>query len=150
MNWTSITEAAVKSAKTSQVLANARAIAEAAGDSDPLPEIIADTVAMLRAACSTGNQLDADTTKIPNSLKGLALRIIVRALKDYIEMPLTEDERSKAAEDLSYRNRISDQKMRFETPDNASATGEMQSAGSIEIAAVNKPFAGRQNMNGLL
>ena len=150
MNWTTITEAAVKTAKTSLVLAKVRSMAAQAGDADPLPEMIADVVATLRAACSTGNQLDVDTTKIPNSLKGLALRMIVRSLKDYLQMPLTQDERDKAAEDLSYRNRISDQKMRFETPDNAAATGEMQSAGSIEISTVNKPFAGRQNMNGLL
>jgi len=150
MNWTTINEAAVKTGKNSKLLANVRATATANGDADPLPEMIADVVAMLRAACSTGNQLDADTTKIPNSLKGLAVRMITRALKDYLQMPLTPDEKDKAAEDLSYRNRISDQKMRFETPDQAAATGEMQSAGGIEIAAVNKPFAGRQNMNGLL
>ena len=149
MNWTNITEAAVKTAKTSLVLAKVRSMAAHAGDADPLPEMIADVVATLRAACSTGNQLDVDTTKIPNSLKGLALRMIIRSLKDYLQVPLTQDERDKATEDSSYRNRISDQKMRFEIPDQAAA-GEMQSAGSLDVVTANIPFAGRQNMNGLL
>ena len=149
MNWTAITEASVKSAKNSIILTRVRALASQAGDVDPLPEIIADTVATLRAACSTGNQLDVDTTKIPNSLKGLALRMIIRSLKDYLQVPLTQDERDKATEDSSYRNRISDQKMRFEIPDQAAA-GEMQSAGSLDVVTANIPFAGRQNMNGLL
>ena len=149
MNWTAITETSVKSAKNSTILARVRSLAAQSGDADPLTEIIADTVATLRAACSTGNQLDIDTTKIPNSLKGLALRMIIRALKDYLQVPLTQDERDKATEDSSYRNRISDQKMRFEIPDQAAA-GEMQSAGSLDVVTVNIPFAGRQNMNGLL
>ena len=149
-NWTTITERAVKSAKNAALLAEVRQQAVDAGCDDPLPEIIADTVSTLRALCSVGNQLDADTTKIPNSLKGLALRMINRALKDYIQMPLTDSEKESHTSDESYRKRIVDQKIRFETPDNASGSNEMQSAGSIDIANVETPFASRLTMDGLL
>ena len=149
-NWTPITEVAVKSAKNAALLAEVRQQAVDAGCADPLPEIIADTVATLRALCSTGNQLDADTTTIPSSIKGLALRMINRALKDYIQMPLTDSEKESHTSDESYRKRIVDNKIRFETPDNPAGSGEMQSSGGIDVANVEQPFASRENFNGLL
>ncbi len=149
-NWTTITDAAVTASKNGLLLAKVRSTASTQGIGDPLPEIVADVVATIRARCSTGNQLDADPSKIPNSLKGLALRMITRSLKDWIQMPLTADESKKAEEDSSYLNRIMDNKVRFETPDTPSGGAEMQSAGSIEITNVSDRFASRQTMNGLL
>jgi hypothetical protein len=76
---------------------------------------------------SVANVLDADPTKVPNSLKGLAVRMIIRGLKARIELPLTDDERAEQKEDASYLNRIGDLKLRFETPDNPAGAAEMQS-----------------------
>lgn len=149
-NWTTITDAAVTATKNGTLLAKVRALAASQGQADPLPEIVADIVATIRARCSTGNQLDADTTRIPNSLKGLALRMVTRALKDWLQMPLSPDEGKKAEEDSGFLNRIMDNKVRFETPDNPAGGGEMQSAGSIEITGASKRFASRDTMNGLL
>jgi len=77
-NWTSI---GIDTLKT----AGHGAIVEAAqtagiGSVDPVGEAIADAVSRVRAACSTGNQLDADATTVPNSLKGLTIRIGLFAL----------------------------------------------------------------------
>lgn len=150
MNWTNITDAAVNATKSAVVLANVRKLAAAQGAADPLPEMIADVIATLRASISTGNTLDVDTTKIPNSLKGLALRMIVRRLKDYCQMALTADERTQAEEDRSYLNRISDNKLRFELPDSPAGSGEMQHGSELDLISVSRRHATRGNMNGLL
>ena len=149
-NWTSITENSVKSAKNAAVLVEVRQQAADQSCDDPLPEMISDAVATIRALCSVGNQLDADTTKIPASLMGLAKRMITRALKDYIQLPLTEAENKQQDSDESYKKRIVDQKIRFETPDNPAGSGEMQSAGSIDVVSASRRYADRDTMNGLL
>ena len=149
-NWTNISEAAVMATKNGTLLSKVRDMAASQGQSDPLGEMIADVVATIRARCSTGNQLDADSAKIPNSLKGVALRMITRSLKGWLEFPLTPDESKKAEEDASYLNRIMDNKVRFEMPDTPAGGAEMQNAGSIEITNVSERFASRQTMSGLL
>jgi len=149
-NWTNITETAVRTGKNTAILDAVQSLASSRGEADPLPEMIADTVATLRAACSTGNALDTDTTKIPNSLKGLALRMLTRRLKDYLEIELSPGETAQANDDRSYVNRITDQKLRFETPDNSAGGAEMQQAGGIDtISSTNRDDYTRKGMNGL-
>jgi hypothetical protein len=125
-NWTSITTASVKTAKISSYIATAQSAAAARGEADPLPEIIADVVAQIRASISVGNRLDADPTKIPNSLNGLAKRMIIRQVKDYINSELKPSEAKQADQDLSYLNRIVDHKIRFEIPDSPADSAEQQ------------------------
>jgi hypothetical protein len=149
MNWTAIDATAVKTAKNAVFLDTARSIATAHGDGDPLPEMIADVVATIRAAVSTGNALDADTTKIPNSLKGMAVRMVVRRLKDYIQQPLTTDELKQADDDRSYLNRIIDGNIQFEKPDTSAGDAEMQEVGGLEQITGDGTVATRDTMKGL-
>jgi len=149
-NWTPITEESVKATKASTILAKVRAMASAQGDADPLPEMIADVVATIRASISVGNTLDVDQAKIPTSLKGLALRMVVRRVKDFCQLSLTEDERKQADDDRSYLNRIADHKIRFEAPDTPAGSAEMQSAGGVDVITASRRFADRETMNGLL
>ena len=107
-NWTSITPTAVRTAKNTAILDQVQSLASERGEADPLPTIVATVVSRIRAAVSAGNQLDADATKIPNSLEGLALGMIVRKLKDYLEIEQTKFESDQAADDRSYLNRIVD------------------------------------------
>ena len=48
----------VKAGKTSSLLASVQSVATARGDADPVPEMIADVTATLRACVSSGNRLD--------------------------------------------------------------------------------------------
>ncbi len=144
-NWTNITAAIVKTGKSSIVFGAVQSDAAARSEADPTPEMIADVVARIRAAVSVGNSLDVDPTKIPNSLKGLAVRMVTRRLKDYLEMPLSPDENQQAKEDASYLTRIGDDKIRFETPDNPAANAEMQSAGGGIEQATGGNIPGSSN-----
>ena len=136
-NWTAITDTIVKTGKTTTFLTSVQSLAASRSEADPLPEMIADVTATIRGAASNGNRLDVDATKIPNSLKGLALRMILRRLKDYLEYALTPDEVKQAADDSSYLNRIIDEKIRFELPDTP-GTDEMQVSPSIQVGHTNK------------
>ena len=151
-NWTTIALADVRTAKNAIYLDNMEAQATANGDGDPLPGYIAQVISRLRGAISVGNQLDIDPTKIPNSLKDLALRMIIRLVKvDYLEASLTEDERKLYDEDKSYINRIIDQKIKFEIPDDAGGEAEMQQTGGLDIVTQTRrePWT-RHGMDGLL
>ena len=148
VNWTPITEDSVRAAKFSGILTKARSMASSQGDSDPLPEAIADVVSQIRASISVGNTIDIDVASIPNSLKALALRMIVRRIKDYVEYPLREDERKQASDDLSYLNRIIDSKIRFELPDNPAGSSNIQTAGELDVVSSERTNT-RHSMNGL-
>lgn len=150
-NWVSLNTTHVKTGKLSVLLARVQGAAATRGEADPLPSLIADVVATLRAAVSVGNQLDQDTSKIPNSLKGLAIRMVQRRVNDYLGLELTEAEAAQAKEDQSYLNRIIDNKITFETPDTAAGSAEMQKTASVDvIASSNRDNYTRAGMEGFL
>lgn len=149
--WTSISQTALKTGKISVVLARVQAIATARSESDPVPELIADVVATLRAAVSAGNDLDTDATKVPGSLKALAIRMVLRRAQSYLELPLTKDDATQAEEDAGYLRRIIDAKIAFEKPDDAGgAAAQMQSKGGIDVqTSTNRDQYTRAGLNGL-
>ena len=65
--------------------------------------------------------------------------MVLRALKDRIQLPLTDDERAQRTEDGTYLNSIADQKVRFEEPDarreRGNAEGRRTSGGTTGPAA---------------
>jgi len=148
-NWIAITETLVTSGKNSAIMAAVQSIATQNGQGDPVPEMIADVTATIRAAMSVGNSLDADPTKIPNSLKGLAIRMITLRMKDYIEMEMSPLEKTQADADRSYMNRITDDKIRFEQADNPAGAAEMQESGGIEATHIPRRQTGGGRTSGL-
>ena len=149
-NWTTITDTAINASRNAAYLTELRDMASTNGYADPFPELVSDVVSQIRARISTGNTLDVDPTKIPNSLKGLALRMLGRAIKSALPVALSEDERTEAKDDLSYLNRITDEKIRFELPDSPAGTAEKQSGEGISVVSGSRPFATRRTMDGLL
>lgn len=144
MNWTALTSADLQKVGPPAVIAAAEAQSPTA-----TAEAIADAVSAVRGACSTGNSLDIDTTKVPNSLKALTARMALWALYDILQLELTQDQRDSRKADQSRINRITDLRLRFETPDNA-GVGEMQQAGGIEtITSSNRQQYTREGLNGL-
>lgn len=148
-NWTSITPTAVRTAKNTAILDQVQSLASERGEADPLPTIVATVVSRIRAAVSAGNQLDADATKIPNSLEGLALGMIVRKLKDYLEIEQTKFESDQAADDRSYLNRIVDARLKFETPDTAGGSAEMSSPPIVQTVQEGSSGNSREDLKGL-
>jgi len=95
--------------------------------------------------------LDADTTTVPNSLKGLVIRIALFALMERIGYPLGEDQRDSRRNDNSYLIRINDDQLRFELPDISAGTAEMQPGAGVDIVTRTDrhPYT-RRGMDGLL
>jgi hypothetical protein len=148
-NWTPITIDTLKAAGHSAIVDAAQSAG--IGSVDPVAESIADAVSRIRAACSTGNQLDSDTTKVPNSLKALTIRIALFSLMERINFPLSEDQRDTRRNDNSSLLRINDDKLRFELPDNPAASAEMQSGTGIDtITQTNRHHYTRKGLEGLL
>jgi hypothetical protein len=147
-NWTSITVDSLKAAGHGAIVEAAQTAG--VGGVDPVAESIADAVSRVRAACSTGNQLDADTTKVPNSLKGLAIRIALFALMERINYPLSEDQRDSRRNDNSSLLRINDDRLKFELPDTAAGNAEMQPGSGIDtVTRTNRHQYTRGGMDGL-
>jgi len=148
-NWTSITIDTLKAAGHSAIIDAAQTAG--IGGVDPVAESIADAVSRVRAVCSTGNQLDSDTTTVPNSVKALAVRLALFALMERINYPLSEDQRDTRRNDNNSLLRISADKLRFELPDNAAGDAEMQIGTGIDtITRTNREHYTRRGMDGLL
>ncbi len=151
MSWTAITIADLKDAKVSALVEACRTAALGTGQTDPVPNIIANVVARIRAEISgcASNVLDADTTKIPSDLKSLACRMIVREAMSRIKRALSEDEREEQRNDLKYLERISKCDIPVAEPDDPLTTSEVQTGGAIELASIPTRTATRETLAGL-
>jgi hypothetical protein len=132
MPWTTITPADLQTAKAAALVDQLHSAALGVGQADPIPEIIANVTARLRCEIASGGKtrLDQDTTLIPGSLKSLAVRMVLREAQSRLNaaaaLPLSEDEREEARQDIRYLERI--------------ASGEV----TVEVAATPEPSASVQ------
>jgi hypothetical protein len=151
MSWVSITIADLKDAKVSALVEACRTAALGAGQTDPVPNIIANVVARIRAEISgcVRNVLDADTTRIPSDLKTLAARMIVREAMSRIKRPLSQDERDEQSNDLKYLERIATCKVPVAKPDVPLTIPEVQKGGAIALASIPTRTATRKTLAGL-
>ena len=149
MNWTNITIDTLKAAGHGAIIDAAQSAG--IGGVDPVAESIADAVSRVRAACSTGNQLDADTTKVPNSIKGLAIRIALFALMERINYSLSQDQRDTRRNDNALLLQIGRDQLKFELPDNPARGAEMQRGSDMDIVTqTDRRHYTRRGMEGLL
>jgi hypothetical protein len=148
-NWTSITIDSLKAAGHGAIIDAAQTAG--IGGVDPVAESIADAVSRVRAACSAGNQLDADATKVPNSLKGLTIRRGLFALMERISYPLSNDQRETRRNDNGYLLQISRDELKFELPDTAGGNAEMQLGTDMDtVTRTERGHYTRKGMEGLL
>jgi len=110
---------------------------------------IAGAVSTVRGAVSTGNDLDADSTRVPNSLKDLTARLAAWALLDFLMMELSDDQRESRKYDQSRLNRITDKKIRFELPDNPGGSAEMEQSETVRIINPVRKLTSRRQLSGL-
>jgi len=142
-NWTTITSDDLKASGHGNVIDRASTVST--GDTDPIAEEIANASARVRRAVSGGgNALDADASKVPNSLKGVTVRLALFALMGRIRFPLSEDQRKTREFDNSDLLRVADPKIStpIETPDDPAGTAEMATPtpGPRIIPRTNRQF----------
>lgn len=129
-NWTTITEADLKDAKVAALVDAFKTAALGSGQTDPIPGVILNVVARVRAeikGCSR-NVLDVDTTKIPADLKSLVARMIVRELQSRLRLPLKDDEKEEWRQDVRYLERIAACEIPVAVPDDPETTATTQEA----------------------
>jgi len=145
-NWPSITIDDLNDAKVAALVDALRTAALAEGQTDPSPRIIQSVVSRIRAevkGCAK-NLLDADITTIPNDLKDIAVRMILRKMKGRLEIPLTEDEVREMKDDVRYLERVSACAVPVDQPDNP-VEGETQAvSGTPMIQQKHRRFSHRR------
>lgn len=146
--WITITEDTLKAEGYGEIIDEARV--QAVGDADPVTEKIADAVARVRRAVSTGNVLDADPATVPASLRDLTARYAIFALMDRLQLALSQDQRDTRKADRGELNRISDEKIKVERPDHAEGESTIVETGlKIEAVGVPPRLTGRERTKGL-
>lgn len=145
-NWTHITIDDLKTSALGFVVDKART--ESVGASDPAEEAIAAAVARVRRAI-TGSPLDADTAKVPKSLKAVAVRLALFALMERLGSSLSKDQQMSREADNSDLLRISDKRIPVERPDTNAGTAEMSPMGGIVAVNVPPRLTGRERTSGL-
>ena len=99
--WITLTVTDLPVAKVSALVDQLGSAALGTGQANPLPEIIANVTARIRAEIAAGGKttLDAVATKIPPSLKSLALRMVLREGQSRLNalgaLPLADDEKEE-------------------------------------------------------
>ena len=147
MNWTAITIDDLKAVAFGGIIDAAQAAA--VGTHDPVAEAIADAVAAVRGAISTGNVLNADVTTVPGSLRSLTARTAAFALMDRVQMALSADQRTTRQADLARLQQIGAQKQRFEQADVPAGSGEMQPGPGLETIAPGNRGHSREELRGI-
>lgn len=145
MSWIAITLATLKEAKVAALIEACDSAALGDGQDNRSAGIIQGVVNEVRNAVATcrSNQVDSDVTKIPESQRDLAVDLIIARLKNTIEQPLTEDERTNVAERRRQLRDIAACDLVVDQPDDA-IEPEVQGGASVKIVREpgNNPFSG--------
>lgn len=117
--WLTITTATLNEAKLAALIDACDSAALEVGQANRAAGLIQGVVDEIRrkiASCQV-NRLDSDTTTVPQGLRDLAVDLIIARLKNAIEQPLTEDERTNLARRIADLNRIAECKDVVDQPD---------------------------------
>ncbi len=117
-NWTIITIQDLYNSQAASLIDQANSASLGNGQTDRVTGLIAAAVLDIRGQCARVNILDSDATKIPNSLKNLAVDMIFCRLKRAVMMDLSEDERSLLKSCETRLQAIGDGRGFIEPPDN--------------------------------
>jgi hypothetical protein len=150
MPWSTLTTADLNATKLAPLMSALRTAALADGQADPVDAIKATVIDRIRrmiAACRT-NQVDSDTTKLPESLKALACRMIVREAKDRLEIELTDTEKEAWRVDERELLAISRCELPVDATDDAEAPSVQVTQPGPTISARAREFS-RANQDGV-
>ncbi|EDY16690.1 hypothetical protein CfE428DRAFT_5803 [Chthoniobacter flavus Ellin428] len=121
MNWIAIIPDDLKASGHGTIIDKAQTLA--VGGVDPVADAIANITAEVRSAVRTGNQLDTDPTKIPRSLKRLAVQMILFALMERIGVPLSDAQAKESDRHAKRLEQLYERKEVLEPPDSPDTTG---------------------------
>jgi hypothetical protein len=141
-NWTSITSDDIKAVGYGKIVDKARTLD--VGGTDPAAEAIANAVSRVRRAVASGNTMDVDPTKVPNSLKAVTVKLALYDLIRRLRVPLSPDESEDERNQISDLKRLDDSRKRVEAPDHPDAAGEMQGQPVPAITRRRRQFKASQ------
>ncbi|MGA3169465.1 MAG: hypothetical protein ABSE62_00475 [Chthoniobacteraceae bacterium] len=141
-NWTTITADDIKAVGYGMIVDKARTMA--VGGTDPAIEAIANAVSRVRRAVASGNTMDIDATKVPNSLKSVTVKLALYDLMRRLRLDLSSSESEDERNQISDLKRIDDSRKRVEAPDHPDASGEMQGQPAPAITRRRRQFRANQ------
>lgn len=144
MSWIAITVATLNEAKVAALVNACNTAAKAEGQDDRADGLIQGVVNEIRNAVATcrTNQVDEDTTTIPESQRDLAVDLVLARLKNVLEIPLTEDERTNVTERRRQLRDIAKCELVVDQPDTP-IEPEVQSGNAVKLlsSASDHPFS---------
>lgn len=149
-NWIAITVDTLNEAKIAPLITAASSAAKAVGQVDRAAGLIQGVVNEIRrkvGSCSA-NQLDSDTTKIPASLRDMAVDMIIARLKFALNRDPSPGELEQLRRHATNLDRIAEGKDAVEEPDDPIAA-PVQGGGSVEIVTPPTRDVTRTTMGGL-
>lgn len=148
--WITLTESDISTAITGPELIAARTAAKATGQSDPVPEIIAQVTREVRArvAACANNSL-GPAGMIPDECKSAAIDIAVyRLCKRVPGTALLKEERSEANKlAIAFLKEVAACGVALQQPDNVSE--EVTSGPGVQIVNSTRRIASRAQLSGL-
>jgi len=138
MSWLTLTTTEVRTRLTGPEVGAVQAAALAAGQTDPLPDIVAQVVAEVRGyvAGHVSNHLELDPATIPSALQGAALAIIRYRLLTRLpgKALLTEDRVKENEQALLLLRMVARGEFAVDTPATPAPIADHQTGGGVEIA----------------
>jgi len=150
--WITLTPALVAASGHATIITTAQTTALQPGQSDPLPELIAEVTAKVRNAIGFKTQgvLDATATTVPPSLVPDCARYIVRQLKGRLNKELTKKEEQDAADWRTMLGKLTTGEWPVEAPLNPVEPTAQPAAGmGVSVVTRSRPQAQRHNLRGL-
>jgi hypothetical protein len=150
MSWIAITLATLKEAKVAALIDACDSAALGSGQDNRAAGLIQGVVNEVRNAVATcsRNQVDSDTTKIPESQRDLCVDLIIARLKNAIEQDLSKDESDNIAERRRQLRDIAACHLVVDQPDTPVAPEVQQSGAAVVISKNPRPLSSG-GMNGL-
>lgn len=153
--WISISPADLPTAKAAALVDALATAALGEGQADPIPEVIANVTVRIRAEISAGGKtvLDRDATKLPPSLKALAVRMVLRDAQSRLNalgaLPLSDDERKEWDQDVRYLERIGRGEVGVEASDNPESVPTIQGNTARPITLPRHHHFSREDQDGI-
>ena len=147
--WITLTESDIQATLSGPELTALKTAALAAGQSDPLPDILARVTREVRgyvAGCDKNTLGDGDT--IPDELEGAAVALARYYLCTRLPVRLLTEERKE-----EYRSALTLLRdvaaCRYAIVQPATASAEIISKPTVQVASSRTRIAGNSNLNGL-
>ncbi len=153
--WITITTAQLDTAKAAALVDALQSAALGAGQGDPLPEVITAVTARIRMEIAAGGRtvLDADASRLPPSLKSLALRLVLAEAQSRLNisnaLALSDDDKEQLRQDYRFLERIARGELTVETSDNPASAPTVQAALPTPSITPRPRRATRDDLNGL-